>query len=223
MVSHELKTPVTSIKGFVQLVLSLLQEDKYILLTSMPLKNSLERIDTQVGRLSRLISEMLDLSRLEDSKLIFQNNIFNLNEIVDETIQDIKHSRIGQRISIEHNFRCNINADKDRIGQVLINLVTNSIKYSSNDQPVEVKIDKGENNCVLVSVKDHGIGIAENDLDKIFNRFYRVTGENEDTYSGFGIGLFLSNEIIKRHQGSISVKSKIGEGSLFTFSLPYNV
>lgn len=223
MVSHELKTPVTSIKGYVQLLLSLLQKDKDTLLTSMTLKNSLERIDTQVGRLSRLISEMLDLSRLEDSKLVFQNNIFNINEIVDETIQDIKHSRIGQRISIEHNFRCNINADKDRIGQVLINLVTNSIKYSSNDQPVEVKIDKGENNCVLVSVKDHGIGIPENDLDKIFNRFYRVTGENEDTYSGFGIGLFLSNEIIKRHQGSISVKSKIGEGSLFTFSLPCNV
>lgn len=220
MVSHELKTPITSIKGYVQLLLSLLKKDKDILLESLPLRSSLERIDVQIVRLSRLISEMLDLSRLEDNKLVFQSRLFNINELVDETIQDIKHSKIGQKISVKHDFRCNINADKDRIGQVLINLVTNSIKYSSNHQPVEVKIEKGKNNCVDVSVKDHGIGIAENDLNKVFNRFYRVTGESEDTYSGFGIGLFLSNEIINRHQGTISVESKISEGSVFTFSLP---
>jgi two-component system CheB/CheR fusion protein len=223
MVSHELKTPVTSIKGYVQLLLSILKKDKDISLDSLPLKPSLERIDIQIGRLSRLISEMLDLSRLEDNKLVFQNKVFSINELVDETIQDINHSRTGQKIKIEHKFKCNIKADKDRIGQVLINLITNSIKYSSNNQPVEVKIKKGENNYVRVSVKDHGIGIAENDLQKIFDRFYRVTGENEDTYAGFGIGLFLSNEIVKRHKGSLSVKSKIGEGSVFSFSLPYEV
>lgn len=221
MVSHELKTPITSIKGYVQFLLSILEEDKDLIPDSIPLNTSLERIDVQIDRLSRLISEMLDLSRLEDNRLVFQNKVFSINDFVEETIQDINQSRTGQRIKIEHKFKCNINADKDRIGQVLINLITNSIKYSPNDHPVEVKIEKGENHFVKVSVKDRGIGIAENDIQKIFNRFYRVTGKNEDTYAGFGIGLFLSNEIIQRHNGTISVKSKLGEGSVFSFSLPY--
>lgn len=223
MVSHELKTPLTSIKGYVQFLLSLLNTEKDINLDSLPLQPSLERIDTQVGRLSRLISEILDLSRLEDNKLVFQKKVFSINEFVDETIQDINHSRTGLKVQIEHQFKCCINADKDRMGQVLINLITNSVKYSSNNKPVEVKIEKGENNYVKVSVKDHGIGIAENDLQKIFDRFYRVTGENEDTYTGFGIGLFLCSEIVKRHKGILSVKSEIGEGSVFSFSLPYEV
>lgn len=223
MVSHELKTPLTSIKGYVQFLLSLLNTEKDINLDSLPLQPSLERIDTQVGRLSRLISEILDLSRLEDNKLVFQKKVFSINEFVDETIQDINHSRTGLKVQIEHQFKCCINADKDRMGQVLINLITNSVKYSSNNKLVEVKIEKGENNYVKVSVKDHGIGIAENDLQKIFDRFYRVTGENEDTYTGFGIGLFLCSEIVKRHKGILSVKSEIGEGSVFSFSLPYEV
>ena len=223
MVSHELKTPITSIKGYVQLLLGILKKDKDVPLSSLPLKPSLERIDAQIGRLSRLISEMLDLSRLEDNRLVFQNETFSINKFVDETVEDIKHSNTGQDIKVEHKFECNIKADKDRIGQVLINLITNSIKYSTYDQPVEVKVEKGKNNFVKVSVKDHGIGIAENDLQKIFDRFYRVTGEKEDTYAGFGIGLFLSKEIIQRHNGTLSVKSKIGEGSIFSFSLPYEV
>lgn len=223
MVSHELKTPITSIKGYVQFLLSILEEENEKIPKTLPLKTSLERVDVQIARLSRLISEMLDLSRLEDNRLVFHNKVFSINEFVDETIRDINQSRTGQNIEIDHKFRCCINADKDRMGQVLINLITNSIKYSTDNKPVEVKIEKGENNFVKVSVKDHGIGIAENDLQKIFDRFYRVTGKNEDTYSGFGIGLFLSKEIIQRHKGTLSVTSKIGEGSVFSFSLPYEV
>jgi len=220
MVSHELKTPVTSIKGYVQLLLSMLKRENVDpTLQSLPLKPSLERIDHQIKRLTRLISEMLDLSRIEENKLELQKQIFCINELVNETVQDIRFTNTQHQIEVIHEFKCRIFADKDRIGQVLINFITNAIKYSPDSKDIQVKVQKYKNGKVSVSVRDQGIGIEKKNHNNIFKRFYRIGGKSEETYSGFGIGLFLAKEIIQRHDGSITVKSKKGKGSDFCFIL----
>lgn len=219
MVSHELKTPVTSIKGYVQLLLSLLKTKQERTLSSLPVQPSLERIDQQITRLTRLISEILDLSRIEENKLELKKEIFNINELVTQTVQDINYTNTPHKIEVLHEHEGYVNGDKDRIGQVLINLITNAIKYSPENREVHVIIHQKEKNRVTVSVRDRGIGIDEENHERIFQRFYRITEEKEDTYSGFGIGLFLANEIIQRHEGYMNVKSKKGEGSEFSFTL----
>ncbi|HSJ11450.1 MAG TPA: PAS domain-containing sensor histidine kinase, partial [Gillisia sp.] len=218
MVSHELKTPVTSIKGYVQLLLSLLKRDN-VVVQGLPLEPSLQRIDHQIKRLTRLISEMLDLSRIEENKLELKKEIFSINDLVNDTVQDIIYTNTQHNIEIQQDFKCNVLADKDRIGQVLINFITNAIKYSPDSRDIVVKVQKHKNNQVAVVVKDKGIGIDKKNHRNIFKRFYRIGGKGEDTYSGFGIGLYLANEIIQRHNGTITVKSKKGKGSDFCFVL----
>lgn len=219
MVSHELKTPVTSIRGYTQLLLSMIKGNEAIKSSNIPLESSLRRIDNQINRLIRLISEMLDLSRIEDSQLILQKSEFNLNELVEHTVQDIKISNPNSYIKIEHKFETSIFADKERIEQVLVNFITNAIKYSPNSKNIDITIFQEAEGKVSVSIRDFGIGISNIHLKKIFTRFYRVDGKNEETYSGFGIGLFLVNEIIEKHNGSIKVNSKKGKGSEFIFTL----
>jgi signal transduction histidine kinase len=124
---------------------------------------------------------------------------------------------------IYDDFTCNINADRDRIGQTIINFIGNAIKYSPNNDIIEVRIRNYGKNKVAVSVKDYGIGINKKDHEKIFERFYRVEGKEEKTFSGFGIGLFIAKSIIERHNGSITIESEKGKGSIFTFILPMAV
>jgi PAS domain S-box-containing protein len=219
MVSHELKTPVTSIKGYVQLLLSLLKKQQEAEASKLPLQTSLERIDHQVSRLTRLISEILDLSRIRENQLELKTEKFDLNELVEETIQDINYTNTQQKIALESDVQCDVEADRDRIGQVIINFVMNAIKYSHGSHEIVVRISQETEAKVKVSVKDFGIGIGEENHKKIFKRFYRVGVKSEETYSGFGIGLYLANEIIERHSGEIQLKSKLGEGSEFSFIL----
>jgi PAS domain S-box-containing protein len=219
MASHELKTPVTSIKGYTQLLLSALKEDESRV-SPLLMRSSLVSVDKQITRLTRLMSELLDLSKIEAGMLVLNKESFNLNELVIETVQDILYTNSKHNINIFHDFECHIDGDKDRIGQVLINFLTNAIKYSPNADKVEVWIRQSENNCVSVSVRDFGIGIDEKDHEKIFERFYRAGGKEEQTFPGFGIGLFIAKEIIQRHGGTISLVSEKGIGSVFTFTLP---
>ena len=220
MVSHELKTPITSIKGYTQLLLSLMEDETEIKWESLPIKPSLQRIDSQVTRLTRLISEMLDVDRIEDNQLFLKKELFNLNELVKNTIEDIEFAYKYTHITLQIESDCHVNADRDRIGQVLINFITNAIKYSPNDKNIEIKIFQPTDNKVSVSIKDYGIGIDKQDQQNVFKRFYRVSGENVETYAGFGIGLYLAKEIVKRHHGQVSLKSKKGKGSEFIFTLP---
>ena len=219
MASHELKTPVTSIKGYTQLLLSALKEDENKV-SPLLIRSSLISVDKQITRLTRLMSELLDLSKIETGMLVLSNELFNLNELVIETVQDILYTNSKHNINVFHDFECDVYGDKDRIGQVLINFLTNAIKYSPNSDKVEVWIRQSEKNWVSVSVKDFGIGIDEKDHEKIFERFYRAGGKEEQTFPGFGIGLFIAKEIIQRHGGSIGLTSEKGKGSVFTFTLP---
>ncbi|MEH6408306.1 MAG: HAMP domain-containing sensor histidine kinase, partial [Leeuwenhoekiella sp.] len=220
LVSHELKTPVTSVKGYVQLLLSMINSSTDRSIDSIPLKSSLERIDSQVTRLTRLISELLDLSRLEESKLELKKEIFEISELVENTIKDIKLSSGQANIVASYKCECNVFADKDRIGQVLINFITNAIKYSPNNKNIIIELYRSDADNIAVSVTDQGIGIERENQSKIFDRFFRVSGKNEETYAGFGIGLYLAKDIVERHKGTVEVQSKIGAGSTFIFTLP---
>jgi two-component system CheB/CheR fusion protein len=127
------------------------------------------------------------------------------------------HSK--HHINIFHDFGCLVYGDKDRIGQVLINLLSNAIKYSPDSDRVEVWIQK-EKDGVSVSVKDYGIGIDKKYHDRIFERFFRAGEKQEQTFPGFGIGLFIAKEIIERHDGTLKLSSEKGKGAVFTFTLP---
>jgi PAS domain S-box-containing protein len=221
MASHELKTPVTSIKGYVQLLLSMLDTTAKENLTISPVfKSSLATIDRQVVKLNRLMSELLDVSKIETGKLEFNYEFFNINEMVADVVQDILYTNTGHHISVRHDYVCNVFGDKDRLGQVFINIINNAIKYSPRVTEIGVRIYKEKSNTVAIAIKDYGIGIDPVNQERIFERFFRVEGRNEQTYPGFGIGLFIAKEIIERHQGTISVKSEKGKGSEFTILLP---
>ena len=221
MVSHELKTPVTSIKGYVQFLSKLLSKEQEELLHTLPLRSSLMRIDSQIGRLTRLITELLDLSRIEESKLELQMESFNLCDLVNEVAEDVHFSSPKYHIIVSGEKQVLVLADRDRIGQVIINFITNAIKYSPSNNTIEVKVQKVSESNVSVNVKDYGIGIDKQDQEKIFERFYRVEGKSEQRFGGFGIGLYVAAEIIKRHGGSVSVESEKGKGSVFSFILPF--
>lgn len=213
---HELKTPVTTIKGYVQLLKKMRgqSEDKFLV-------NSLSTIENQVNKLNLLIGDLLDISRIESGKLPLHKSGFSLVKLVTETIEDIKASDESHQINFElrHNSDVEVFADKERINQVLNNLLTNAIKYSPRAKNVEVELYV-EEECAVVSVTDFGIGISGEELDKIFEPFYRVSGKDEVTFPGFGIGLFIVKDIMDRHQGKIWVTSEKNVGSKFFVALP---
>ena len=166
-------------------------------------------------------SELLDLSKIEAGKLELHCAEFNLEDLVEETVQDIRHTTSRHTIIVESQFEGKMYGDKDRIGQVLTNLLNNAIKYSPDAERVEVFV-RGNNRNVSIRVKDFGIGIDKKEHQKIFERFYRVEGKTEQTCPGFGIGLFIAGEIIHRHRGTIDVKSEKDRGTDFTINLTLN-
>jgi len=222
MASHELKTPITSIKGYVQLLLNAIENEKknQKALPPLLLRSSLLSVDKQIKRLTRLISELLDISKIETGTLELRKEKFSLNELAIETVEDILYTNTKHVINLYHDFHAHIYGDKDRIGQVMINLLTNAIKYSPESNRIDVTILKISDREIGVSVKDYGIGIDKKEQDRIFERFYRSKGKAEQTYPGFGIGLFIANEFIQKHGGQVWVESEKGAGSTFTFTLP---
>ena len=222
MASHELKTPITSIKGYVQLLLNAFEKDKETERPLPPLlvRSSLISVDKQITRLTRLISELLDLTKIETGTLELKKEKFSLNQLAIETVEDILYTNTRHQINLYHDFQSYVFADKDRIGQVMINFLTNAIKYSPDSNKIDVSIHRTINGRVAFTVKDYGIGIDKEEQEKIFERFYRAKGKEEQTYPGFGIGLFIAKEFVEKHDGQVSVESYKGSGSMFTFTLP---
>lgn len=216
MASHELKTPVTSIKGYVQILMSMYRDkgDDF-------LNNSLETVNKQIITLTTLIVDLLDLSKIKLGSLQLNKEQVNINELIIEIIKEIQHTEPDCVIEFIDKINATVFIDRGRIGQVLINMLTNAIKYSPNCKDIKVS-SKVTQNELLVSVTDAGIGINKTDQQKIFQRFYRVAGKDEKTFPGFGIGLFIASQIIQRHHGKIGVSSEPGKGSVFYFILPLN-
>ena len=214
LASHELKTPITSIKAYTQILQSTYanSEDPFLV-------KSLSIIDKQIIKLTSLISDLLDISKIKSGSLTLHKENFEITELIQEIIDEIKHISPEFNINFSKAVMTTLYADRERIGQVITNLLTNAVKYSPHSGVIEVECVV-ENNNLIVSVEDFGIGIDKSDQQKIFERFYRVEGKSEKTFPGFGIGLFISTEIIRRHNGKIGVNSEPGKGSVFYFSIP---
>ncbi|KAA9040756.1 hypothetical protein FW778_01570 [Ginsengibacter hankyongi] len=212
--SHELKTPVTSLKAYTQL---LQMEAKAN--TNERNELMLSKMDLQVDKLTALISDLLDTSKMQNGKLIYNKQFFPLNHLVEEIVEEIRIHASKHKIIIENNTPVQLYGDKERIGQVLSNILSNAVKYCKDCEKIIVNL-KQVGKGAICSVQDFGDGINETQKDKIFERFYRVTGNDLHTYPGLGIGLFISKEIIERHDGKIWFESEVGKGTTFYFSIP---
>ncbi|HXL38757.1 MAG TPA: PAS domain-containing sensor histidine kinase [Ktedonobacteraceae bacterium] len=213
--SHELRTPVTSLKLYIQVL-----QKQFGRRGEERLASSFAKMDAQLNKLTLLIEGLLNVSRIEYGKLYFQEDWFDLNEVVKETVEQIQSTTSKHRIRIEGRISQLVWGDKDRIGQLLTNLLTNAVKYSPLADTIIIRLTAVQD-AIVVSVQDFGIGIEKEHLNHIFDRFHRVSDPEEKTYPGLGIGLYIAREIIQRHGGTLTVESEKWKGSLFSFTLPY--
>lgn len=215
MVSHELKTPLTSLQGFVQLMaLRALKQDDQTASVLMAKANN------QLKKMTAMINGFLNVSRLESGKVQVDPSVFDMVALVNEIVEEANLFLLDTKIGFEQEEAIAITADRDKIGQVINNLISNARKYSSAGKKIQISCYRS-GSMVVVSVKDEGIGVESKDLDKLFDRYYRVENNNVLNVAGFGIGLYLCAEIIKRHNGKIWAESEVGKGSTFCFSLPF--
>jgi PAS domain S-box-containing protein len=210
-VSHELRTPITSIKGYEQL----LSRSKIIKDTQG--QNFLNRMRVQINRLDTLVQDLLDVSRIEAGTLTFKETSFEVNVLLAEHINDLQLIFPSHRLILVENQHCQIVADKNRIIQLLTNLIDNAVKYSPDADKVLVKLSCDEI-YLTVSVEDFGYGILKEQQDFIFDRFYQVN--NVYKAPGLGIGLYVCKEIVNRLNGRLWFESTPGAGTTFYFRIP---
>lgn len=215
LASHELKTPLTSIKMFVQVLERQNGKKDYDNFATF-----IQKMEQQVDKLTLLVNDLLDISKIQHGKLNFSMDYFDLNDIIRETVEMLQKITRHQ-IVIKGKVEKKVYADKYRIYQVLTNLIDNAIKYSQNANKVIVTV-KSKSNGALVTVRDFGFGIVKEQQKKIFSEFFRVSSSSPKEVPGLGIGLYISNEIIKKHNSIIKVDSEKGRGSSFSFILPYH-
>jgi signal transduction histidine kinase len=210
--SHELKTPLTTIKAYVQLLdRSISAED--------PSRMYVERAFVQVKKLDHLIVDLLDLSKIESGKLKFNKKPFDLETTLANAVEMIAQTYPEYRIVRKGGVDVELYGDEMRIEQVIINYLTNAVKYSPENKKIVVESGLTETGRVFVRVSDHGIGIRKDHQSNIFGKFYRVE-ESASRFQGLGIGLYICAEIIRRHEGEYGVESEFGKGSTFYFTVP---
>lgn len=212
--AHEVKTPLTTLKIYTQLL-----ERKLAVSDHEDLEEDVGEINIQVDRLHLLINRLFDTSAIKNGGFNLEREYWDLNQQVVEAIHYFKNQS-----SLNFVLNCSqpsilVHADKDRITQVLTNLISNAIKYAPQTEKIEIDVTQTDSKAI-VSIRDYGPGITNADCIKIFERFYRVRGETKAI--GLGLGLYICNDIIKAHSGTLDVKSELGEGSIFSFSLPLN-
>jgi len=214
MVSHELKTPLTSLSAIIQTAQLKLsrQGDQF-------LSNAMEKANLQTRRMAAMINGFLNVSRLEAGKLLIERRIFDMNELLQEILEETRLTVTTHTFNLEGCKNLLINADRERIASVISNLLSNAVKYSPRGRTIDIRCKLQEKTAVI-SVTDEGMGIKPDDLTHIFDRYYRVESNNTRHISGFGIGLYLSAEIIKQHGGEIWAESELSNGTTFYFSLP---
>jgi PAS domain S-box-containing protein len=214
MVSHELKTPLTSLTALIQVLNMKLKaaDDPFVTGAS-------EKATVQVKKMAKMINGFLNVSRLESGQLLIEKRKFEMRALIKELIGESQLVFPGSNIRFEAGEEISLNADSDKIGSVISNLIGNAIKYSDRGSPVTVSCNRQGGN-VQVSVRDEGIGIDKEHTEKLFERYFRVETTDTRHISGFGIGLYVSSEVIRRHGGRIWVESEPGKGSTFHFTLP---
>lgn len=211
-VSHELKTPLTVIKGYSDYLIHEVKGNK-------DLQKAVFHLNNETKRLTKLVNELLILSRIQSENEIYNIEEVNLTKLVNSIITAIKVRIDREEISLVTKLVDDIyiQGDKSKISQVILNIIDNAIKYSNKLKEVEVFLSREEDNAVL-SVKDKGIGIPESDIHKVFDRFYRAS--NTKGFKGTGLGLAIGKEIIEKHNGYIKIKARRGEGTTVKVVLP---
>lgn len=214
VIMHELKTPVSTINGYLQLLQAHLSKknDKKLL-------EYADIMEEQVRRLTSLINGLLNVSRIRAVGFEYQEETFEINELITQTVKEVQRTTKSHKIIKENNIIGYIKGDKSRIAQVLINLLTNAIKYSPNATKVLVKLSTN-NRKVNICVKDFGVGISKINQKKVFQRFFRIKKSGDSTVFGIGLGLDISAQIIKHHKGKLWIESEEGKGTEFNFTLP---
>lgn len=211
--SHELKTPLTSVKGYIQLLERGIKKGDTTLINS-----HLSKAQVQLEKLNGLIADLLDISKIDSGKLKFNKAHFDVNQLLDNIIEVMLESHPEFKIVREGTAACEVFADEMRIEQVIVNFLTNAIKYSPGTQEITLKVST-DNGLFYLAVKDQGIGMKAEQAKSVFDKFYRVE-ETSQRFQGLGIGLYISAEIIKRHGGEVGVDSIYEKGSEFYFSMP---
>ncbi|HWZ15124.1 MAG TPA: PAS domain S-box protein [Mucilaginibacter sp.] len=214
IVSHELKTPLTSMKSYIQVLLQKAKKagDSFSI-------NALARADMQAKKMTLMIQDFLTMAKLEDGRVPLHKEIFKLHSLADEVVSDAQILTSIHTVELKDCPDVKLNADREKIGQVLTNLVSNAIKYSPKGGNIVVGCQMLEGKKVKIYVRDEGVGISAEDQKRLFERFYRVKNEKLKTISGFGIGLYLVSEILSYHNSKIEVESAEGVGSTFYFIL----
>ena len=215
-VSHELKTPITTIKSYSETLLCGALEDKELS------KSFVEVIENEADRMSSLVKDLLQLSHMDYEKVVWEMHHLDLREIVTDSVRKLevhfqnKNQRLNMQISDE---AVPIYADRGKIQQVIINLLTNAIKYTPENGNIKISAQVVDKNAIF-EVQDSGIGIPKEDIKRIFERFYRVDKGRSRAQGGTGLGLSIAHNIIKQHKGSIKVSSELEKGSIFTVYFP---
>lgn len=214
-VSHELKTPITSLKGFAETLLDGAMYDPEIA------KSFLTIIHDESERLHRLITDILHLSKIEQHQLPFHPEPLNVTGVIYETIDTIQEEINKKQLTIKlpNQKPVIIDAEKDRLQQIILNLVANAVTYTPDKGTIEIGIVEKDDQIEL-TVKDTGIGISKEELPRIFERFYRVDKARSRNSGGTGLGLAIVKHLVESHHGSIQVDSEEGKGTLFTLTLP---
>jgi PAS domain S-box-containing protein len=214
--AHELKSPVTPIKGYLDLII---QDQK----TSKKVKDWAKVSLRNSERLLRLVDDILDVSRLDTDTMRFEMEKFPIVEILQEVVEDMKPAIEGKGLkfitSVPKKLP-SIYGDKNRLSQVLKNLIVNAIKFTDNGS-ISIKAQK-EKNQILITIADTGIGISKSEVKKVFNKFYQAYTGDDRKNEGTGLGLFICNEIIQKHNGQIWAESEIGKGSTFYVQIPHS-
>lgn len=217
MVSHELRTPLTSIKGYVDMVI-----DGEAGTTNTEQDMYLHIVRSNTDRLINLVNDLLDISRIESGKITLRLSDVPLQEVVRSVILSLKKQLDAKDMNPTIDMPekpVMVSADRDRITQVLFNLLSNACNYSPRGASVNIKLVKTDNQ-VQVDITDTGIGISPEDQARIFTRFYRVDNSMTRQVGGTGLGLHVAKSIIEMHGGRIWVRSEVGKGSTFSFTLP---
>lgn len=214
--SHELKTPLTSVKAYTQLLKRNLLDQK---LLSPEVEKYFGRTESQIEKLHSLINDLLDVSKIESGELKFAKKNFDFNKVLDSTVDMIRQTHRDFEIIVDSDVDSTVYGDEVRIEQVIVNYLTNAIKYSPENRNIIISAKKTAENELYLSVRDFGVGISADKKNNIFNKYYRVE-ETSHKFQGLGIGLYICSEIIKRHNGIYGVDSELNKGSTFYFKIP---
>ena len=215
MVSHELKTPLTSMLAYQQILQKKLLKDNADEFTRV----ALDKSNQQIRKMTSMINGFLNISHLESGKIQLKKEAFDMRLLLEELIQDFRMITSTHELILKACDHPMLYADREKISSVISNLISNAIKYSPQGKVILVSCNADQNR-IVVHIKDEGMGIKEEDQARLFQRFYRISTSHRENISGFGIGLYLSKEIVERHEGEIWVESESGKGSTFSFSLP---